>query len=270
MKLEFSFSRDESGRIKIEWVAFVALLIGLLGAVWQVYDVVRGNKVTLFTPRQILINFETLSNQEQYVRFGAILAYTNTGSPRYSATITREALQYSIGEDRYNQGWQKFVQTDSNGGMLKIVDKGIAAPFILKSGDSESHETYFHPVQRVCNDGDSDCTFRDYVTQDRFMMLISGEVDLSIHFVFSAMVFRSDPRVVTCEVTVNNNLRTMLTHYGWAAPPCREIDISVRSAALKEALRSVDRRASCDESVVNNMNSVTRRRCLRAYAHELG
>ena len=222
--------RDTEGYIRVvDIVAVGAFVVAAITGIAQLHNALRGNELALFVPSKVLIKFEELSNGETYVRFSAIMAYTNTGARNSGATVHRELLQYTMGEQVYAQEWQRFHQTDlsiddaSGSYEIKMIEKGIAAPFVVTAPGATGHETYFAPAQQRCeNDGDIECVYKNFVARDEFVRLIAG-ID-KIVFVFRADVIGDRTQIVACQVAVDDHLRDTLNGNGWATPACWEVE----------------------------------------------
>ena len=98
----------ELGKSAITWVqfdrktdilAFAAFLLGLGGIISQIVGYVRGPEVQLFAPHQVLFHYEDRAQGKSLIRFSAVLAYANAGQLGYNATVRRELMKYTIGDD---------------------------------------------------------------------------------------------------------------------------------------------------------------------------
>lgn len=231
--MTFSFTRDQYGKINVDAVALLALLIAVVTGIVQIFWAIRGNDAELIVPRQVLINYEARSDGREYVQFSAIMSYTNAGNTGYNETIIRELMRYTIGCESYTQVWQKFVQTeerrDPEKGISRvdIIEKNVAAPFVVKARESASHETYFAPAQQKCeNNRVAECVYKNFVTKDEFRRLIDGVEEIT--FLFAAEIPNKKRETVACKVEVNDSLRNLLDHNGWAGPPCWEVEAEYR------------------------------------------
>ncbi len=216
---------------KTDILAFAAFLLGLGGIVSQLSGYLRGPDVELFAPHQVLFHYEERQRGKPLIRFGAILAYTNSGQTGYNTTVRRELLKYSIDGKEFYQVWQKFVETDvrymkgKETGTLEIQMKSVASPFPLNAGGSSSHETYFHPASTLVDKGEKkELDHSNFVTSEQFDGMIGkvGDAPISVLFEFIAEVPGSSPSRTACRVQIDDDLRKWLRCEKWIAPRCWE------------------------------------------------
>ncbi len=196
---------------KVDLVA-IAILLGFgYNVGYDLLGNLRGARVTLHQPQQVLIKYADLGSAELFVRFAAVLTYTNGGQPGHNAIVIEERLAYTLRDQTFEQKGQHFIRTervappeDSGDAArpapssaacepapddaddatrdepaprpLKIIREGSAVAFLVKAGDAVTHETYFNPFHdyRADAPGD-DSKHRHFLRKTTFEKLIASE-----------------------------------------------------------------------------------------------
>lgn len=207
---------------KTDILAFAAFLIALGSVLFQISAYVRGPSVRLFTPEQILISAHKFPNDKTYVRFGARMAYVNTGQVGYNATIRREVLRYTLGDQTYIQTWQRFIASDfDEEGHLELKDQGVAVPFPVNASSSLSHETHFTPVVVHCPGGPPNCEWANFLEWVLFLRKLRDLKEMTFHLI--GEIYGEEPVEVACKIDVNPAMVAQLERAQWYAPSCWEI-----------------------------------------------
>jgi len=205
---------------KTDILAFAAFLIALSGILVQVVGFLRGPKIRIFPPPQIVIRKDTLPSGRAPVRFAALVAYVNDGDSGYNATIRREFLHYRLFGKTYTQTWQEFTASDADpDGKLNMHPQGVALPMVINAGASASHETYFTPLPVQASKDNRD-EWTNFLEWDEFLKELEGIRSLT--FEIEAQVYGHKSVLTRCTLDVSQDVIFRLKRSTWYAPPCWE------------------------------------------------
>ena len=221
--------RHPLGRLLIERktgiTAVLAFLLAFGASAIQVVNYFRGAEVSLFAPEQILINFEPVSHQgedRRFMRVGARMAYVNSGSIGYNATILQESVSFELNGMEYVQLWQSEHEF-SNPNHDHILDEKYIAearPRQINAGSSLSREVYFSPVPQRCPSEQTCCKPDIYFLfwDPGFSLISDAEM---IKFTFKSYIFgEEDPKIVSCTVDLTITVLHELENNMWSSMPC--------------------------------------------------
>lgn len=204
---------------RTDFLALTAFLLALLATLFQIYGYLRGPKVKLFPPEQVLFIADRYSDNLHVIRINARMAYVNSGDPGQNATIRKERVRFTFGEKTYEQTWQAFQTFDNVGTKLIPYFRGEARPVPINAGSSISHETYFAPHPIRCPVDNPKCKkWENLINLPDFLKGVAGLKPLELSFY--ADIFDKKTEVARCKVDIDNDLLESLISFGWYAPRC--------------------------------------------------
>lgn len=192
-------------------IAFVALVISVVVAGYNLYFYIQGPRVEFFTPK--LISFrcsaaidkggETVCADDAYVFVVATsLTYLNTAPANYSAVLFSEEIELTVGSKRVTLDW--FYTSDIVAGSSNSI-RNVAAELIPASG-ALVHERQFFPLERACQLPCSPSADR-YLWKD-FVAAVSDPSNL-VSVDFTSIVRRPEQQVLSgsCAVYISDAVR---------------------------------------------------------------
>jgi hypothetical protein len=199
-------------------LALTAFLLSLSGVVFQGFMFLRGAKVTLYPPQQVLIFADTPSQgTEDRVRVNARMTYVNTGYIGHNAVVRREGVTFRIGAENFAQGWESFTVPVTKGETLSWDKQDEAHPVPVNAGSAASHQTSFapHPIRGVTGNR----KFKYYLSWEEFIKKIKQKDHLEFIWV-AEIAGTSKSRRATCRIELDDHFKIHLGHKRWGTAIC--------------------------------------------------
>lgn len=194
-------------RTDINITAIAALLISIATATYQ-FGINFRHGINLMPTRQVQF-FE----ENSILKFAMFLNYINNNSDGDSPIIDSEQVEIKIGSTELPFDWKFFTNYNSAEGKLKS-DKFIeASAFIVKAGESTSHETTFLPSDRL----QKTPTMKDFIVLVNSMPLNSS-IDVNIKYHIHG---EKGEKSQHCKIQIDKDFRDYLITKAFIVPYCK-------------------------------------------------
>jgi hypothetical protein len=205
---------------KTDILAGTAFILAIISASFQTLSFFRGADVSLYSPDQIVIYFDTYPNGDVVTRIAASMNYVNRGEPGYSGTIRRERVAFELKGAKYEQSWQAFERLDRKGTTLEFYRESDARPTPVPGSSAVSHSTVFAPQPVRCSNADRGCDpFRNFLTKPKFLSSLDNIQILTFNF-SADIVGRSQPVTASCSVDINDGMVALIMMNQWYTASC--------------------------------------------------
>lgn len=197
-------------------LAFTAFTISIGNLILQGFNLIKGPKLVLDPPKQILISKETYGN-EKYIIISARMSYFNRGSPNHHDVIKLEEayINFPVQKKTIKLNAQKYIHSERENDKLEIENISDAMPFQVESGNVKSHETLFVP--RTSNTSNKLNVNENFLKYSELLNLLKQNKEINIRLISRNL--RNKEKEVTCNLITKNYLEN-LKRKKWAAPSC--------------------------------------------------
>lgn len=192
---------------KVDPVAVAAFIMALVNGIYFLVGYMRAADLVLLSPDQLL-----LREDGRYLRISTRITCMNRGRPGYSGVVEDASVAFIINGRRYEQKWQSFGYSSSEGNILKVTGEGEAHPFAVDGGSVVSRETHF--AARTSPDG----SFSNFLRYDEFLKLLPAAKHLEV--TLTTRIYDESLQTVNCRVIITKRLIKALEDKRWSAPSC--------------------------------------------------
>jgi hypothetical protein len=200
-----------------DFLALVAFILSIVGLTAQARDYLRGARLALFAPDQILFLPSTkvpgvaLQYNQPGMLATAIVSYVNDAPIGYNAVVARENMELEIAGQKYQYRAYEAIHSKLQGDNLDVDEQENVGPFAVNAGSAVSQEKLFLPYVAT-----------SWVAWSDFINKIGSSPIVAV--TLTADVYGKDTLSVQCAVQfgpsefreVNDPKRQ------WSAPLCQE------------------------------------------------
>ena len=198
---------------KTDILAFAAFLMSIGSLAFQFCNMIKGPKLILEPPKQVLIVPYADYGDEKYIRISATMTYFNKGSPGYHDIVKLEEAHIEFPDKKIILTGQKYVHSkEKKNDMPEIDIISDAEPVKVESGDVISHETYFVPFPT-----NTDSPNQNFIKYSDFLGLLEQNSHVDIKFV--SFNLKSRDKKVTCRLKTSFFLEP-LKQKEWTSTVC--------------------------------------------------
>ncbi|GAB3383912.1 hypothetical protein [Lysobacter fragariae] len=212
---------------KLNVSALLAVVLSVSTLMLQAWGYWQGAVVTV-QPAQRLY----LVTDNEAIRIGARMVYTNDGTERYNALVLSESVVMSLGENRFVQWAEergRFAEETREGAKHAVLlDARDAAPFVVPGMQLVTHDAYFAARER----SPPEKQWVDYLPRERFVQLLEQALQDragSVDFTFVAktrqisgfFAGKESTLVTRCSITLDRGLINRMRADQWTSRSCR-------------------------------------------------
>lgn len=201
---------------KTDILAASAFILSLGGLLAQAAIILKGPRIELDGPKQVLIYTKSYNDGEAYVAIASKSSYVNTGSPSFSDILRSESAELQVEKRLIRFISDDFVDIDAESGKLVISRESSWEPLRLSSGDVATITTSFVPMPGENGDSSSFVDMKEFLSLTR-----KSGPSRSIVFRLNSSTFHGQGIAFTCRLRVGD-FWVGLARRGWSAPLCRD------------------------------------------------